>query len=163
MQLTVHILIWVHDANFMQGEDVALFSIAGNHFGYEDELDLPPEVIFDGAALKLGPFSISLAPLGAPLTRLVTWVNSTIVPGLEYLQYDAFNVVTHWLLVRSKMCRGHACKYSRGRALCFASSMRMTGFTVNLQLPVTGTAYVLCLRPALAVMWVIGALYQGIS
>jgi len=85
-----------------QGEDVALFSIDGNHFGYENELDLPNRVNFDGAALKLGPINISLAPLDRPLAGLINVVNKTIVSAIEYLQYKSYNPATSFLLGNSE-------------------------------------------------------------
>lgn len=85
-----------------QGEDVALFSIDGNHVGYEDELDLPNRINFDGAALSLGPFKVSLAPLDGALASLINLVNKTIVPGIEFLQYQSYNAVTEFILVRSR-------------------------------------------------------------
>jgi hypothetical protein len=74
----------------LQGEDVALFSIDGNHFGYENELELPNRINFDGAKVKLGPFSFGLGWADKPFRRLVNVVNKAIVPGFEWLQYRAY-------------------------------------------------------------------------
>jgi hypothetical protein len=84
----------------LQDEDVALFSIDGNHVGYENQLDLPNRINFDGSFLKFGPFKVSLAPLDGALAAVINVVNKTIVPGIEYLQYKSYNVVTSALLVR---------------------------------------------------------------
>ncbi|WIA13068.1 hypothetical protein OEZ85_006672 [Tetradesmus obliquus] len=73
-----------------QGEDVALFSIDGNHFGYENELDLPNRINFDGAKVKLGPLSFGLGWADKPFQGLVNAVNKSIVPVFEWLQYKAY-------------------------------------------------------------------------
>ena len=62
-------------------------------------MDLPNRVNFKGAALKLGPINISLAPLDRPLSGLINVVNKTIVSGFEYLQYESYNAVTSLFLV----------------------------------------------------------------
>jgi hypothetical protein len=74
----------------LQDEDVALFSIDGNHFGYENELDLPSRINFDGAKVKLGPISFGLGWADQPFRCLVNVVNKVIVPGFEWLQYKAY-------------------------------------------------------------------------
>lgn len=85
---------------------MALFSIDGNHVGYEDELDLPNRINFDGAALSLGPIKVSLAPLDGALASLITLVNKTIVPGIEFLQYRSYNALTQFFLVRETVAWG---------------------------------------------------------
>jgi hypothetical protein len=87
---------WLH----LQDEDVALFSIDGNHVGYENQLDLPNRINFDGSFLKFGPFKVSLAPLDGALAAVINIVNKTIVPGIEFLQYRSYNAVTSRVLVR---------------------------------------------------------------
>eukprot|EP00879_Flechtneria_rotunda_P004661 GHRR01004922.1.p1 GENE.GHRR01004922.1~~GHRR01004922.1.p1 ORF type:complete len:282 (+),score=70.89 GHRR01004922.1:275-1120(+) len=73
-----------------QDEDVALFSIDGNHFGYEDELDLPNQINLEGAQGSIGPIKFSLAPLTRPLKSLINIVNKTAVRLFEWVQYDAY-------------------------------------------------------------------------
>lgn len=79
---------------------MALFSIDGNHVGYENQLDLPNRINFDGSFVKFGPFQVSLAPLDGALAALINVVNKTIVPGIEFLQYRSYNAVTSRILVR---------------------------------------------------------------
>eukprot|EP00878_Enallax_costatus_P000934 GHUV01001064.1.p1 GENE.GHUV01001064.1~~GHUV01001064.1.p1 ORF type:complete len:693 (+),score=197.31 GHUV01001064.1:200-2278(+) len=80
-----------------QGEDVALFSIQGNHFGYEDELDLPNRVNFKGAKLQLGPLPpVDISGLEKPLTNLIKLVNKTVVRAFEWVQYKAYFLGPIW-------------------------------------------------------------------
>lgn len=66
---------------------MALFTIAGNHVGYEDELDLPTAINFDGAYANLGSIRIPLRGLQLPLTVLLKLVNSTLIKLAEVCQY----------------------------------------------------------------------------
>eukprot|EP00775_Hariotina_reticulata_P002823 gene2823-3116_t len=70
-----------------ENEDVALFTIDGNHVGYEDELDLPTAINFVGAHASLGPIRIPLEGLQLPLTVLLKVVNSTLIKVAEVCQY----------------------------------------------------------------------------
>lgn len=103
----------------LQGEDVALFSIDGNHVGYENQLDLPNRINFDGSFLKFGPFKVSLAPLDGALAAVINTVNKAIVPGIEFLQYRSYNAVTSRILVR-KPCQKQGMHY-RSRELLQAA------------------------------------------
>lgn len=76
----------------MQDEDVALFSIAGNHLGYEDQLDLPNRINFAGATAGIGPFKFDLASFTKPFTMLVNFVNGTAVKVFEWVQFDAYGL-----------------------------------------------------------------------
>jgi hypothetical protein len=95
---------------------VALFSIDGNHVGYENQLDLPNRINFDGSFLKFGPFKVSLAPLDGALAAVINAVNKTIVPGIEFLQYRSYNAVTSRVLVRKAASDDGRSKHSRTAA-----------------------------------------------
>jgi hypothetical protein len=73
-----------------QGEDVAFFAIKGNHVGYEDQLNIPTRVNFEGAALQLGPLRIPLAGLQLPITVATKLLNATLIRAAELVQYNAY-------------------------------------------------------------------------
>jgi hypothetical protein len=112
----------------LQGEDVALFSIDGNHFGYENELDLPNRIDFNGAK---GPFGLGLGWAGKLLEQLVNWVNENLVPGVEWLQYRAYFL--SFILVRAMLLDvQYRCSVSSGCMLqggaCGCMNTCITGF-----------------------------------
>jgi hypothetical protein len=114
--LTLHLLL-------LQGEDVALFSIDGNHFGYENELDLPNRINFDGAKVKLGPISFGLDWADKPFKGLVNAVNKVIVPGFEWLQYKAYFLSP---ILVSVMTTLGCCKYFCYSLACSMNRVHVT-------------------------------------
>jgi hypothetical protein len=61
----------------LQGEQVALFEIKGDHTGYEDKLDLPTDFTFQGARVPL-PGLLQAAVKGA-----LSAINLFVIPIAE--------------------------------------------------------------------------------
>lgn len=69
---------------------MAIFSISGNHVGYEDQLNIPTNINLQGAKLQVGPLAVPLEGLALPIKIVTTLLNSTLIRAAEVIQYKAY-------------------------------------------------------------------------